>query len=186
MTGKLPDRLASRIAVAGDGCWHWVGSRDRDGYGYLHQDKAHRLVYVAMVGPIPEGYHVHHECLVRWCVNPAHLLAIDGRINAGMRRNARFCRNGHPYESDCPVAKDGTRRCPICAAATAERQRAAIRERRGQSPRPKSTAVACAHGHPWTPETLRVYVYSTGQKVLLCKVCEKKRYLARKRGNAPG
>lgn len=37
---------------------------------------AHRLMYEATVGPIPEGLVLDHLCRVRTCVNPDHLEAV--------------------------------------------------------------------------------------------------------------
>lgn len=63
------------------GCWIWLRSKDAQGYGRLHSNgahfdqRAHREYYRRANGPIPDGWHVHHKCGVRLCVNPAHLEA---------------------------------------------------------------------------------------------------------------
>lgn len=55
-------------------CWLFSGNIDSDGYGRLgRQGKVHRVVYLACVGPIPEGHVIRHKCDVRNCVNPEHL-----------------------------------------------------------------------------------------------------------------
>lgn len=75
--------LGDRIDPNGSGgCWLWTGGVDAAGYG-VHQaymsglsggtKMVHRIVYQILVGEIPEGYHLHHRCGVRACVNPQHL-----------------------------------------------------------------------------------------------------------------
>ena len=85
-TSKV-DRLLSRIDQNGgpDSCWIWTGRVDGRGYGKLRTDYvegiAHRLVYEAMVGPIPEGLDLDHLCRIKLCVNPAHLEPVTRKVN---------------------------------------------------------------------------------------------------------
>ncbi len=63
------------------GCWIFTGAWDGGGYGMVSTrkgeapGKAHRVVFEALVGPIPEGLQVCHRCDTPACVNPAHLFA---------------------------------------------------------------------------------------------------------------
>jgi len=54
-------------------CWEWEGTRDANGYGVISwQGKkygAHRLMWIARVGPIPPGLNVLHSCDNPSCVN---------------------------------------------------------------------------------------------------------------------
>lgn len=61
-------------------CWPWTAAVNADGYGRFRPGGraegdayAHRWIYAALVGPVPEGQDVHHTCGCRRCVNPAHL-----------------------------------------------------------------------------------------------------------------
>lgn len=73
----LVDRLIERIDFTRGECWVWTGSMLNTGYGRImfkrRVDTAHRVVYEALVGPIPDGLHIDHLCRNRGCVNPAHL-----------------------------------------------------------------------------------------------------------------
>ena len=58
------------------GCWLWLASTCRDGYGAFWDGRlklAHRFSYELYVGPIPDEALVLHRCDVPHCVNPAHL-----------------------------------------------------------------------------------------------------------------
>lgn len=69
----------SYTVVAESGCWEWSRYIGPDGYGIARRtdrrasDGAHRVMYRALVGPIPAGMDLDHLCRNRRCVNPAHL-----------------------------------------------------------------------------------------------------------------
>lgn len=60
-----------------DSCWTWSKSVDEDGYGRFALDgksqKAHRVAWELVNGPVPDGMCVLHKCDIRHCVNPDHL-----------------------------------------------------------------------------------------------------------------
>lgn len=125
-------RLTARTVPAAGGCLMWTGCTDRDGYGILKVDgrhqRAHRLAYTLLVGPIPAGHVVHHACRNRSCVRAEHLEAVGRKVNtrAGIGPtaiNARKvrCVHGHPFTDANTVVsidRDGRthRRCRTCAA----------------------------------------------------------------------
>jgi hypothetical protein len=59
------------------GCMLWRGSLDKRGYGLAwingRSYRAARLAYEVWVEVIPEGYHAHHTCQNRACINSAHI-----------------------------------------------------------------------------------------------------------------
>jgi hypothetical protein len=134
----LPLRLAERIAV-GEGCWIWQGTQ-RGGYGRAKangkQTAAHRVVYEALVGPIPDGLVLDHLCLTPLCVNPAHLEPVTRAENvrrawrAGLNANSALvssskthCPQGHPYDEVNTYVNPTTRKrsCRECLRANRRR-----------------------------------------------------------------
>lgn len=72
------------------GCWIYTGHLNDRGYGRVNpgrrggSDLAHVVVYVAWVGPIPQGLELDHLCQVHRCVRPDHMEPVTHAEN--MRR----------------------------------------------------------------------------------------------------
>ena len=59
--GQLPAPIADWITVdPHSGCWRYTRRHDRDGYGRIGDEGAHRAVYRLLVGPIPAGKVLDH------------------------------------------------------------------------------------------------------------------------------
>ncbi len=76
-TASPEARFAARVQRQPNGCWLWNGEPNKYGvfapYPGDPPIRAHRYAYTILVGPIPEGLHVHHRCHRKGCVNPDHL-----------------------------------------------------------------------------------------------------------------
>ncbi|MCW2900315.1 MAG: endonuclease [Streptosporangiaceae bacterium] len=77
---SLEERFWSKVDKAGpDDCWPWNRSRTEGGYGQFKvragasPQKASRVAWALVHGPIPEGLVVCHRCDNPPCCNPAHL-----------------------------------------------------------------------------------------------------------------
>lgn len=102
---NTPDDFWKRVDKSGE-CWIWTGQLKNEGYGSFRMNgtqwRSHRLAWTLLVGPIPEGMVVCHNCPGGdnpACVNPAHLflgtradnnhdMAAKGRVRQGEQ---------HPY-----------------------------------------------------------------------------------------
>lgn len=71
-------RSLTRYTVDGNGCWLWTGPIKPQGYGAAWDGErvisAHTLFWEDKFGPVPEGKELHHDCKVKLCVNPNHLV----------------------------------------------------------------------------------------------------------------
>lgn len=68
-----------------ESCWIWMGVTNDSGYGLHSVNKvhvrAHRFSWETLVGLIPEGMQIDHQCRKRDCVNPSHLRLATNKQN---------------------------------------------------------------------------------------------------------
>ncbi len=63
-----------------NGCWLWTKRQGRGRLGINYEEVlVYRFAYELLVGPIPEGFIVHHVCKNESCVKPEHLKAMSPR-----------------------------------------------------------------------------------------------------------
>jgi HNH endonuclease len=76
-SASLEKRFWDRVKKRREGCWPWLGAKDRYGYGTLRVEGSSRLAprvaWVLTHEAIPSGKMVLHECGRKDCVRPEHL-----------------------------------------------------------------------------------------------------------------
>ena len=114
--------LSNFYQIDKKGCWRFSGYVSDHGYGRLYSDgrtyAAHRYFYEKLVGKIPDGLTIDHQCRVRDCVNPKHLkpMTLIENIklgNGAPQRNTKKkrCPNGHKFDLIKKVKGGKTERC---------------------------------------------------------------------------
>lgn len=113
------------IDASGD-CWLWTGATETTGYGVTRwlgrKALPHRVIWEALVGPIPEDMQIDHLCRVRSCVNPDHLEPVTPKENTRRSvmslysgpRHRTHCPSGHPYSGKNVRLYRGRRYCRTC------------------------------------------------------------------------
>lgn len=142
----LPTHIKA-LFIPGDSAECWISSkRGSNGYAInttvkMYKANAYRLIYMMMVGPIPEGHDLDHTCDngPGGCVNWHHLTPSTHRYNVlrstenimGKHIRLTHCPQGHPYEGDNLVFEGNGRfrRCKICQREKNKRWRDNNRER---------------------------------------------------------
>lgn len=132
-------RFIAFVQAQPNGCWLWVGNRDKKGYGKFwwggKTGRAHRFSYETFVDDIAPDLEPAHLCRTHACVNPDHLEAVTGRENklrgdspVGVNFRKTRCVRGHLFDAENTyvVQRNGhpQRQCKACNVA---RARAAYR-----------------------------------------------------------
>lgn len=90
-------------------CWPWKGPVDKDGYGYIGKDRAHRLTWDRTHKTLSDGQVIRHTCDHPNCCNPDHLVSgtnydnVMDRVDRG--RSAKGTRNGRALLTNAKVLK---------------------------------------------------------------------------------
>lgn len=127
-TRPAVERVLDRTRKEGD-CLVFTGATAGGGYGRISIRRgvvrqAHRVVYEALVGPIPDGLDLMHSCDNPPCVNIEHLAPgtraknLADCVARGRHPEASqtHCFNGHEYTLDNTYvhATSGQRICRTC------------------------------------------------------------------------
>jgi hypothetical protein len=127
---RIPHRYWEKVTELPNGCWQWDGHRSPGGYGQCKAKAltgqrvivAHRMFYLVLVGPIPDGLQLDHLCRHPSCVNPSHMEIVTARENtlrgtSMVAQNAQktHCKRGHEFTSEnTRLLKNDARECRQC------------------------------------------------------------------------
>ena len=136
-TRDIWERFFEKVNISDyHACWLWTAATSM-GYGVIGLGRrgepngyAHRLMYEAIHGALPDGWQVDHLCRVRHCVNPLHLEGVTQEENlrrqAAANRAARTsCRRGHPYTEQNTLVTPKQRHCLVCRRLVAAQKKVA-------------------------------------------------------------
>ncbi len=139
----LAERFWEKVDRSGE-CWLWTARRLPTGYGEFMVGsrtdgtrrlvRAHCFAYELAIGPIPDGYVIHHVCETPACVRPDHLEALTHRehvlrhdgptaVNA---RKTHCPKCGLPLSGDNLLFETG-RRCRACRYASLNARKRQLR-----------------------------------------------------------
>lgn len=82
----VKDRLSAHTYFEPNtGCWIWMGTWDKDGYGKVHfrgqTIRVHQASFALFQGRLRRGREIDHTCNIRACWNPAHLEDVSRACN---------------------------------------------------------------------------------------------------------
>ena len=83
---SLPGTVRDKVNISPSGCWIWMGSINRAGYGTVRREKrnqaAHRYIFELEGGELSDGILLRHKCNIRQCVNPEHMMLGNQLLNS--------------------------------------------------------------------------------------------------------
>lgn len=117
-------RFWSKVDVQNpEACWEWRAKRSDFGYGVFKSEKAHRVAYQLLSGPIPDGLFCLHKCDNPPCCNPHHIflgtLADNNRDAAAKGRRPKG--EKHPRSKLTDEQVEEIRNSPETGAALARK-----------------------------------------------------------------
>ena len=101
------------------------------GVGEGREVGAHRFVFEALSGTVPDGLELDHICRTRSCVNPEHLEPVSHRENvlrgvspSAARARQAACSKGHPLvDANLRIQRSANRTKRVCRMCARERTR---------------------------------------------------------------
>lgn len=101
--------------------------KNDDGYGQVRHNggvrKVHIYVWELENGPVPDGFEIDHQCMVRGCCNIDHLRCVTHQVNstenstslAAKNASKTHCDQGHLFDdNNTYYGTKGDRVCRVC------------------------------------------------------------------------
>ena len=113
----VEQRFWAKVDKSGD-CWVWTAKATSHGAGWfkpggrgINPLYAYRFSYELLVGPVPDGMELDHQCHNRLCVRPDHLRPVSHKQNLENRSGpARHSISGVSGVRRVPIVVDGPQR----------------------------------------------------------------------------
>jgi len=190
-TPTAEERFWPNVHITAE-CWEWTGAitckaageYGTFGYGIFglggrrNNAPAHRVAYLWLRGPIPDGLDLDHLCRNRQCVNPWHLEPVTRGENVWrgvVARRPLYCPRGHSWADPANVIINGN--CRTCRKCKNEHALEYYYKR--ERTRRISTKTHCKNGHSLSGDN--VLLCKNGRRY--CRSCRVGQLLNRKRGD---
>lgn len=129
--GSLPQIICDEVMCPrldlGTPCHVFRGGKNDDGYGQVKYNgrttTVHIYTWEQENGPVPEGFEIDHQCMVRACCNNDHLRCVTHKVNSiensksvgAIHAAKTHCHRGHEFNEESTYrGKNGERVCRIC------------------------------------------------------------------------
>ncbi|MCA1833027.1 MAG: HNH endonuclease signature motif containing protein [Mycobacteriales bacterium] len=109
------------------GCELAIGRRDKDGYVFAGERRAHLVAWDRAHGPVADGFELDHTCRRRACCSLDHLELVTRRENELRKRwshrtRIASCPRGHRLSETAIVTPEGGRVCRTCRDLAVQEQ----------------------------------------------------------------
>lgn len=170
------DRFNSRWQLTDDGCWRWIHTKTKKGYGvfwWLGLTSAHRISFIWHHGREPE-MDLHHLCGNRDCVNPKHLAEVSkGQFPRHRGPDPNLCVHGHEFTPENTyITPRGERQCRLCLRAAVDRHYSANRERINARKRARREKIVHAPRECALPECHEMFIPIRSDKRFCSERCQ--------------
>lgn len=89
---SLREKLDERAIRDSAGCLLWTGATNGSGYGVIGYNNKTYLTHRAAYGPVPKGFHLHHTCRKRTCMELTHLVLVSEKEhNTESSHHLHYC-----------------------------------------------------------------------------------------------
>ena len=103
--------LSKRFIIKDNGCWDWIGYKNKSGYGQFsvsgYSRNAHRIMWELTGRKVDYSKQLDHLCRNRSCVNPNHLRQVTAKENTHgslaltyLNHLKTHCASGHEYTAE--------------------------------------------------------------------------------------
>jgi hypothetical protein len=158
-------------------CWHWTGPDGVEGLGKVQGRLVVWVAWMAINGPVPDGFRIRNTCQNPLCFNPAHhVLGKDSELGRFVKAHPEFsaknCR--FPFDDTSAVAGHARKSAPKSLVVV---DTPPVEEPKIMPMVKAIVPVLCRKGHD--TNVVGWYVFDGGKR-RECKACKTARHLGRR------